>query len=249
MFLPQHSITNRFNDLVELLQKGQTYEKIFVAKNIRFQLKKDLLAAAEKYQIPLSWVPDIKINKMSNLPGDGFVGLKSSLIFKDLQDIIDFNYSQALTPCFILLDGVTDVRNIGAIARTCFATKVQALILPFYHSAALNNEAIQASAGYLKQINLCRVKNINDAIELLKLNGIMVVATGAKSKVKISEINATQPIAFVIGDEHLGVKLETSKLCTHHCTIPIFNDVESYNVSVATGMILYEVMQQRNFYK
>ncbi len=247
MFLPQQAITSHRADLIDLLEKGQSYEKIFVNKNIPSFLKKEILQLADKFQIPLSWVPEIKLQKMSNLPHEGFIGIKTPLTFKDLQDIIDYVYSIAETPCIVLLDGVTDVRNIGAIARTCYATKVHALVLPFHHSAALNHEAIQASAGYLKQMNICRVKNINDAIELLKLNGINVVATGVNTKTKISELNVTQPMAFVMGDEHIGVKKETSAICTHHCTIPIFNEVESYNVSVATGMILYEVMRQRNF--
>jgi 23S rRNA (guanosine2251-2'-O)-methyltransferase len=152
---------------------------------------------------------------------------------------------QGITPLFLLLDGVTDVRNIGAIARSALCCGAQGIILPSSHAASLTEEAIKTSAGALKQILLCRIPSVPQAIDVLRLNGIQVLGTQMKGSIPVYESDMKVPTAVVMGAEDTGISKDVLKRADQLIRIPMAGTFDSLNVSVAAGMILYEAMRQR----
>ena len=146
---------------------------------------------------------------------------------------------------FLILDGITDIRNIGGIARTAFCTGVHAIIIPDKGVGALNEDAILTSAGALEKIAVCRVNSLMKAVDELHLNGIKVYAAEMKAEKKFSDMEFTEPCAIVMGSEEKGIYPALLKICDEKIKIPMAGGFESFNVSVATGIILYEVMKQR----
>ncbi len=149
-------------------------------------------------------------------------------------------------PLFLILDGITDIRNIGGIARTAFCTGVHAIIIPDKGVGALNEDAILTSAGALEKIAVCRVNSLMKAVDELHLNGIKVYASEMKADKSISDVDFKEPAAIVMGSEEKGVYPALQKICDEKIKIPMKGDFESLNVSVATGIILYEAMKQRS---
>jgi 23S rRNA (guanosine2251-2'-O)-methyltransferase len=165
--------------------------------------------------------------------------------YQSLQDVISFVTESGEAPLFLILDGITDIRNIGGIARTALCTGVQAIIIPDKGVGALNEDAILTSAGALETIPVCRVNSLMKAVDELHLNGILVFASEMTAEKTISEVDFTIPCAIVLGNEEKGVYPALMKICDEKIKIPMKGDFESLNVSVATGMILYEAMTQR----
>jgi 23S rRNA (guanosine2251-2'-O)-methyltransferase len=165
--------------------------------------------------------------------------------YMDLQQVIDHVVSDGGIPLFLILDGVTDVRNIGAIARTAVCCGAQAIIIPDKGVGALNEEAMKSSAGALEKINVCRVNSLMKAVDELHMNGIKVFASEMTAEKKLHELTLKEPCAVIMGSEEKGVYPALMKICDEKFKIPMAGDFESLNVSVATGMILYEAMRQR----
>lgn len=165
--------------------------------------------------------------------------------YQDLQQIISFVVENGETPLFIILDGVTDIRNIGAIARSAFCFGVHAIIIPDKGVGSLNEDAILTSAGALEKIAVCRVNSLMKAVDDLHLNGIKVYASEMQATKTTQSIDFTEPCAIIMGGEEKGVYPALMKICDESFSIPMVGDFESLNVSVATGIILYESMRQR----
>jgi len=159
--------------------------------------------------------------------------------------VISFVVEKGETPLFLMLDGITDIRNIGGIARTAFCCGVHAIIIPDKGVGALNEDAILTSAGALEKIPVCRVKSLMKAVDELHLNGIRVFASDMKADKNIYDCDFKEPAAIVMGSEEKGIYPALLKISDEKIKIPMKGDFESLNVSVATGMILYEVMRQR----
>jgi 23S rRNA (guanosine2251-2'-O)-methyltransferase len=163
----------------------------------------------------------------------------------DLQQVIDHVLGNGETPLFVILDSITDVRNIGAIARSAVCCGAQAIIIPDKGVGALNEEAMKSSAGALEKINICRVNSLMKAVDTLHLNGIRVLATEMTATKMLYEEDLTGPCCLVMGSEDKGVFPALLKICDEKIKIPMAGDFESFNVSVATGILLYEAMKQR----
>ncbi|MEO5648138.1 MAG: 23S rRNA (guanosine(2251)-2'-O)-methyltransferase RlmB, partial [Chitinophagaceae bacterium] len=175
----------------------------------------------------------------------GVIAYKSAVKYQELQTIIDFVTGEGQVPLFIILDGVTDIRNIGAIARTALCYGVQCIIIPDKGVGALNEDAMKASAGALEQINICRVQSLVKAVDELHLNGIQVYCTEMKAEKKLYDCDLTSPIAIVMGAEGKGIQPHLLKATDEKFSIPMTGEFDSLNVSVATGIILYEAIKQR----
>ncbi len=175
----------------------------------------------------------------------GCIAIAGLVQYLDLQQVIDHVVGTGETPLFVILDGVTDVRNIGAIARTAVCCGAQALIIPDKGVGALNEEAMKASAGALEKIHVCRVNSLMKAVDTLHLNGIKVFASEMTATKKVFELPFTEPCCVIMGSEDKGVFPGLLKICDEVFKIPMAGDFESLNVSVATGMILYEAMKHR----
>lgn len=231
--------------LLEALEEGKAIEKIFMLRTAgggEINAIKDL---ARQKNIPVSRVPEEKLNSLSRANHQGVIAWTSLLEYIDLQDAISHVTEQGEVPLFILLDGVTDVRNVGAIARTALCCGAQGLILPTSSSASLTEDAIKTSAGALKNIMLCRIPSVQQAIDVLQLNGIQVAGTQMQGSVPVYDADMTVPTCVVMGAEDTGIGKDVIKRADVLINIPMAGTFDSLNVSVATGMVLYEAMRQR----
>ncbi|MEI2708121.1 MAG: 23S rRNA (guanosine(2251)-2'-O)-methyltransferase RlmB [Chitinophagaceae bacterium] len=245
MFIPKKNIIAGRNPVVEALKNKQTIDKILLSKNASGDVVHEIRTLAKDQNVPIQYVPVQKINSLTNVQHQGIIAFKSAVRYQDLQQVIDFVIGNGEVPLFIILDGVTDVRNIGAIARTAVCCGAQAIIIPDKGVGALNEDAVKTSAGALEQINICRVNSLMKTVDELHLNGIKVYASEMTATKKLFELELKEPSAIIMGSEDKGVFPGLMKICDEKFTIPMVNNFESLNVSVAAGMILYETMKQR----
>lgn len=231
--------------ITDAIRSGKALDRIYINSRAGNERIKEIKLLALQNGIPVNYVPVEKLNSFHVSDHDGFVALISRIHYQDLQQVISWVVEKGETPLFLILDGITDIRNIGGIARTAFCTGVQAIIIPDKGVGALNEDAVLTSAGALEKIAVCRVNSLMKAVDELHLNGIKVLASEMKADKNIFDIDFNEPLAIVMGSEEKGVYPALMKLCDERFKIPMANGFESLNVSVATGMILYEAMKQR----
>ena len=235
--------------VIDAMNSGEQVERIYLSNSIYGRAAEQLLSVAEQYKVPVNKVPVEKINGFNVGEHDGCVALKGKIRYQELQEVISWVVDKGEAPLFLMLDSVTDIRNIGALARTALCCGVQAIIIPEKGVGALTEDAITTSAGALEQISVCRVSNLHKAIEELHLNGIKVFASEMKVEESIFNLDFKEPCAIIMGSEDKGISSAIMKLCDQSFNIPMMNNFESLNVSVAAGMILYEAMKQRLTHK
>lgn len=231
--------------LIESLQAGRAIDKILFQKNISGDAVGIVRDLAKEKNIPIQYVPIEKMNSVTRANHQGMIAFVALVQYMNLQEVIDHVVSNGEVPLFIILDGITDVRNIGGIARTAVCCGAQAILIPDKGVGALNEEAMKSSAGALEKINICRVNSLMKAVDDLHYNGIKVFASEMTAQKNLDEIDFKEPSAIVMGSEDKGVFPALLKICDEQFKIPMKGDFESLNVSVATGMILYEAMKQR----
>ncbi len=231
--------------VIEAMNAGEQIERIYLANNIYGRASEEIRRIAEQHQIPVNKVPIEKINSFNVENHEGCVALRGKIKYQDLQQVISFVVERGEVPLFLILDGITDIRNIGALARTAYSCGVHAIIIPDKGVGALNDDAIATSAGALESISVCRVTSLMKVVDELHLNGIKVFASEMTAEKKIFDLNFTEPCAIVMGSEDKGIFPALMKICDEQFSIPMENNFESLNVSVAAGMILYEAMRQR----
>jgi 23S rRNA (guanosine2251-2'-O)-methyltransferase len=231
--------------VLEALELGTTIEKIFLLRTATGPEINEIKQRAREYNIPISQVPVEKLDYMTKSQHQGIVAWTSLLQYIDLQAGISYVVEKGETPLFLLLDGITDVRNVGAIARSALCCGAQGIILPTSHAASLTEEAIKTSAGALRKILLCRTPSVQQAMDVLRLNGIQILGTQMKGSVPVYESNLIIPTAIVMGAEDTGISKEVLKRADQLIRIPMVSNFDSLNVSVAAGMILYEALRQR----
>ncbi len=202
---------------------------------------------AAKINVPVNYVPVEKLNGFNAGVHEGCIALLSKVRYYDLQQVISWVIEKGEVPLFLILDGITDIRNIGGIARTAYCCGVNAIIIPDKGVGMLNEDAIATSAGALEKITVCRVNSLMKTVDELHLNGVKVFASEMTARSTVTQMNFTEPTAIVMGSEEKGIYPALLKVCDEKFKIPMHGGFESLNVSVATGMILYEVMRQRQF--
>jgi len=231
--------------VLEALRAGNQLERIFLQKNSSGEIIDEIRLLAQKLQIPINSVPVEKLNYLTRSNHQGVIGINSIIQYLELQDVIDHTLSIAQVPLFVMLDGITDVRNIGAIARTALCCGAQALIIPDKGIGAFNEEALKSSAGALQKIMVSRVPSLLKAIDTLHLNGISVCTAEMKSTNRVFDLNFSLPTCIVMGSEDKGVLPYISKAADLKFTIPMAGHFDSFNVGVAAGIILFEASKQR----
>lgn len=235
--------------VLEALQQVTAIEKIFLLRSATGPEISTIKQLARELQVPVSQVPVEKLNSLTRAQHQGVVAWTSLLQYTDLQNAISHVVEEGQVPLFLLLDGLTDVRNVGAIARTALCCGAQGIILPTSSSASLTEEAIKTSAGALKKILLCRTPSVPQAIDVLRLNGIRVLGTQMQGSVPVYEADLTGPACIVMGAEDKGISKDVIRRADSLIRIPMASSFDSLNVSVAAGMILYEAVRQRTLGK
>jgi 23S rRNA (guanosine2251-2'-O)-methyltransferase len=231
--------------VIEAMQKGDNLERIYLQNTISSPEIDELKRVAAEFEVPINKVPFEKLRNFNLENNKGCIALRSKIKYQNLQDIISFTVENGQTPLLLLLDGITDIRNIGALARTALCCGVHAIIIPEKGVGALGEDAITTSAGALENIAVCRVKTLHQAIDEIHLNGIKVFASEMTAGENVFEVNLKEPCAIIMGSEDKGIQSSLYKLCDNRFKIPMQKNFESLNVSVAAGMILYEAMRQR----
>lgn len=245
MFIKQKNIIAGRNPVIEALQKGTGVDKVLLNRQASGDHIQQIKELAKQHNIPVQLVPVEKLNQLTNVQHQGVIAFKAAVTYHDLQQVIDFLNEKGEVPLLMILDGVTDVRNIGAIARSAVCCGAQAIIIPDKGVAALGEDAMKSSAGALEHIHICRVNSLMKAIDTLHLNGIKVYASEMTASQMLHELNFVEPCAIVMGSEGKGVFSGIQKISDAVFKIPMAGQFESLNVSVAAGMILYEAMKQR----
>ena len=231
--------------VAEAIRSGQQFDRIYLDTKALGQDINEIKKLATQNSIPVNYVPTVKLDGFNISNHEGCVAMIAKVQYQNLQNVISFIIEKAESPLFLILDGITDIRNIGGIARTAYCMGVHAIIIPDKGVGALNEDAILTSAGALEKIAVCRVNSLMKAVDELHLNGIKVFATEMKAAKDFTACNFKEPCAIVMGSEEKGVYPALLKVCDEKIKIPMAGDFESLNVSVATGIILYEVMKQR----
>ena len=245
MAIKKSSIIIGRQPLVEALQSGKAIDKILLQKNANGEVVQQIRALSREHNIPIQLVPVEKLNGLTKANHQGVIAFVALVQYLELQQVIDHVVSNGDVPLFLMLDGVTDVRNIGAIARTAVCCGAQAIIIPDKGVGALNEEAMKSSAGALEKIHICRVNSLLKAVDDLHLNGIAVYTSEMRADKNVYNLDFSVPCCVIMGDEGSGVQPYLAKAADAFFKIPMAAKFDSLNVSVATGMILYEGMKQR----
>ena len=235
------------NAVIEVLRTGQQLDRIYLDTRATGEEISEIKRLAVQNGVPVNYVPAAKLNSFNVTNHDGCVAQIAKVQYQNLQDVISLVIDNGEAPLLLILDGITDIRNIGGIARTALCCGVHAIIIPDKGVGALNEDAILTSAGALEQIAVCRVNSLMKAVDELHLNGIKVFASEMTAEKNVADCDYKTPCAIVMGSEEKGIYPALMKICDEKIKIPMARDFESLNVSVATGIILYEVMKQRLF--
>ena len=233
--------------VMEAIRAGQEIEKIFIQSGLNNDLIKELISVARENHMPLSFIPQQKLNKLSNKNHQGVICMLSAVKFSKLEDLIDHTYAAGKEPFFLVLDRITDVRNFGAIARTSDCAGITGIIIPDKGNAPITGDAMKTSAGALNFVPVCREGDLKKTMARLKQNGIQVLACTEKASISLYEVDLTSPIALVLGSEEDGISPALLKEADHLVKIPMYGNIGSLNVSVAAGIALYEIIRQKNY--
>ncbi len=231
--------------IIQALEEGKQLDRIYMQTSVHGDAIDRIRQLAADLNVPINKVPVEKLNNLNVFNHEGCVALIARIQYQDLQQVISFVVDKGEVPLFLILDGITDVRNIGGIARSAHAMGAQAIIIPDKGIGALNEDAILTSAGALEEIAVCRVNSLVKAVDDLHLNGILVYATEMKAEKRLDQCDLRVPCALVMGGEEKGIYPALMKICDEKINIPMPGNFESLNVSVATGIALYEAVRQR----
>lgn len=231
--------------VIEAIDAGKQIDKIFIKKDLQGELVGELFELIKTHHIVTQRVPIERINKITRKNHQGVVAILAAVTYNSLENIVPQLYEDGLLPFIVVLDGITDVRNFGAIARTCECVGANAIVIPERGSVSVNADAIKTSAGALHHLPVCRERNVTGAIKFLKDNGYQIVAASEKADINYTQADYTAPVALVMGAEDIGISPEALRLCDTFVSIPMFGRISSLNVSVAAGVMMYEVVRQR----
>ncbi|MBK7409374.1 MAG: 23S rRNA (guanosine(2251)-2'-O)-methyltransferase RlmB [Saprospirales bacterium] len=233
--------------VVEAIEGGQTIEKVLLQQGTRGELEKTLRHLCKAKGIPLQYVPKEKLDYLVKGGNhQGLAALITPIPYQDLDQLLASLPAKGESALLILLDGVTDVRNFGAIARSAEICGAHALVIPQQGGAAINADAIKTSAGALTRIPVCRESSILTAIDLIKSYDIQILASSLENSQLIYEIDLKKPTAIILGSEGKGIQPPLLRAADQRIRIPQVGETESFNVSVAAGIMLYEAVRQRS---
>ena len=235
--------------VMEALQGDKEIDKILIKRDLQGGLYKELMDALKDRNIAVQRVPMERLDRYTHKNHQGVIAFISAVSYEKLENIIPMLYEDGKNPFIVLLDGVTDVRNFGAIARTCECAGVNALVIPSRGSVTVNADAMKTSAGALLTLPVCKEKSIHDAIVFLKNSGVKVVVATEKAEEVYTSAPLDGPIAIVMGAEETGVSPENIRIADLLVRIPQFGTIGSLNVSVASSILIYEVIRQRSLLK
>lgn len=232
--------------VIEAVDAGKDIDRVLIKRDIQGDLARELFATLKETQIPIQRVPAEKLNRITTKNHQGVVAFISSVTYQHVEDLVPTLFEEGKSPLFVMLDGVTDVRNFGAIARTCDCAGVDAIIIPSRNSVSVNADAMKTSAGALHTLPVCREQSLTNTIKYLKQCGFRIIGATEKGNYNYTRANYIDPVCIIMGAEDTGIPAEHLVLCDEWIVIPQFGHIQSLNVSVAAGILIYEAVRQRH---
>lgn len=231
--------------ILEAMESGKTIDKVLIRRELGGDLARELLVKTREYDVPVQRVPLERLNRITMKNHQGAIAILSPVGYHRLDNIIPMLYEEGKTPLALVLDGVTDARNFGAIARSADCSGVDFIVIPEKGNATVTSDAVKASAGALFYVPVCREKDTLSSIRRLKDNGYLIVGASEKGASTYTSADYTVPVAIVMGAEDTGLSQEVLRACDVLAAIPMLGNIGSLNVSVAAGVMLYEAVRQR----
>jgi 23S rRNA (guanosine2251-2'-O)-methyltransferase len=231
--------------VIEAIKSGKQIDKVMIRSGLKGELFFELIELVKDLDIPMQYVPNDRINRVTRKNHQGVLAFISPIEFQQIENILPAIFEEGRTPFIVVLDKVSDVRNFGAITRSAECAGVDAIIIPEKGSARISGDAVKTSAGALHKIPVCRVKSLSKTIKFLQESGIQVVAATEKAQNFYYQTDFTIPVAILLGAEDRGVAMEYLKVADQMVKIPVLGEIESLNVSVAASILMYEAVKQR----
>ena len=231
--------------VLEAIDAAKDIDKILLSKTLNSETAQEIIEKARALRVPVQRVPVKKIDRITRRNHQGVLAMMAAVTYYRVDDLVPRLFDEGENPFVVVLDGVTDVRNFGAVARTCECAGVSAIVIPDRESVSVNADAVKTSAGALNYLPVCREHNLVNAVKFLRDSGFKIVGTSDKSQMPYTHADYTGPVAIVLGAEDKGISPEIMKLCDTQVLIPEFGHINSLNVSVAGGIMIYEVVRQR----
>jgi len=231
--------------VIEAIREGRQIDKLFIKKDLQGDLASELFRLMREHHIVAQRVPVERLNRITRKNHQGAVAMLSAVEYHNLGNLVGSLFDEGILPFIVVLDGITDVRNFGAIARTAECCGVNALVIAERGSVSVGGDAVKTSAGALMSLPVCRERNLVSAVKFLQESGFNVVAVSEKADHNYTLGKYDGPTALVMGAEDTGISPEVMTLCDTKVSIPMFGHIGSLNVSVAAGVMMYEVVRQR----
>lgn len=231
--------------IIEAIREGRHIDKLFIKKDLQGELASELFALMREHRIVAQRVPVERLNRITRKNHQGAIAMLAAVEYHNLGNLVTSLFDDGILPFIVVLDGITDVRNFGAIARTAECCGVNGLVIAERGSVSVGGDAVKTSAGALLSLPVCRERNILGAVKFLKESGFNVVAVSEKADYNYTLGDYTVPTALVMGAEDTGISPEVMEQCDTKVSIPMFGHIGSLNVSVAAGVMMYEVVRQR----
>ena len=242
---PEEEMIFGIRAVIEALDAGKVLDKVLLRRDMSSTIGRELLQKLEGTTTPVQKVPVEKLNQFTDKNHQGVIAFLSPIEFYRVEDMVQSLFDEGKTPLLMVLDGITDMRNFGAIARTCACAGVHALIIPTRGCVSINGDAIKTSAGALHTLPVCKVDNLQNCLTYLRDSGLRIVAATEHTDTNYTDVDMTAPTAIIMGSEEKGIYEENLKLTTDRVRIPMTDAIESLNVSVAAGIMIYEAVRQR----
>ncbi|MCF8303863.1 MAG: 23S rRNA (guanosine(2251)-2'-O)-methyltransferase RlmB [Bacteroidales bacterium] len=230
---------------MEAIESGKEIDKVFIQKGLKGNLSRELFHEVRQHDIPFVYAPTERLNRFTRSNHQGVVALISPVSYQSIEEIVPGLFEEGKTPYILVLDGITDVRNLGAIVRTAECAGIDAVVVPAKGSAQINEDAVKTSAGALNRIPLCRSSRLEKSVEFLKDSGLKIFAATEKGHKTYYEADYTEPAVIIMGSEEKGISPKNLELADEQLKIPLAGSIASLNVSVAAGIIIFEGFKQR----
>ena len=231
--------------IIEAIKSGKEIENLYLQRGLNGGIILELRVLIKEQEISFQLVPVEKLNRLTTKNHQGAVAFISPITYDKIENIIPAIYEKGEVPLILILDGITDVRNFGAIARTAECAGVHALVVPSKGSAQINPDAIKTSAGALYKIPVCRHDSLQKTAKFIQESGLQLVACTEKTNEYLYKPDYTVPTAIIMGSEEHGISTDLIRIADHLAKIPMYGEIESLNVSVSAGILLYEAVRQK----
>ena len=231
--------------VIEAIKANRPVDKVFIQKGLQGSLHTELEDIIKKENVSASYVPVQKLNRLCDKNHQGVVAQMSPVEFQPFEELVLNSLKKESAPLFLLLDQISDVRNFGAIIRTAECAGVNGIVIQNKGAARVNADTVKTSAGAIFKVPISKVAHLKDAVYYLQASGIQVIGATEKTNQSLYDLDLSIPVALVMGSEDTGISPSLLKIMDHKAKLPMMGTIESLNVSVACGIVLYEILRQR----